>query len=90
MPTRKQLDDLADIISEPLLLMDGFDEAVIGTTQRQNEPTLVVYSWDVMVRVLRERDGMEYEEAVEYISYNCIGAWVGERTPIIVIPMDEY
>jgi hypothetical protein len=43
-----------------------------------------------MVGVLIERDGMEYEDAVEYISYNCMGAWVGERTPIIVVPLEDY
>jgi hypothetical protein len=39
-----------------------------------------------MMDTLITRDGMEYEEAEEYIEYNCIGAWVGERTPIIVVP----
>ena len=90
MPTREQIDAFADNIAEPLLLMDGFDEAFVGTSRRGNEPTLAVYAWELMVDVLMQRDNMEYEEAVEYISYNCIGAWVGERTPIIVIPMDEY
>jgi hypothetical protein len=27
---------------------------------------------------------MSPEEAEEYIEFNCIGAWVGEQTPIIV------
>jgi hypothetical protein len=90
MPTREQIDALAEAIDEPLLLMDGFDNAFIGTSSRINEPTLAVYSWELMVGVLIERDGMDYEDAVEYISYNCMNAWVGERTPIIVIPVDEF
>lgn len=90
MPTREQIDALAEAIDEPLLLMDGFDSAFIGTSSRINEPTLTVYSWELMVGVLMERDGMEYEDAVEYISYNCMGAWVGERTPIIVVPLEDY
>ena len=69
------------------LLMDGFDDAFIGHSQRINEPRLAVYSWELMMKVCIERDGMTYEEADEYISYNCIGAWVGERTPIIVMPI---
>jgi hypothetical protein len=35
-----------------------------------------------------ERDGMTSEEAMEYIDYNCVGAWVGENTPIIVMPLE--
>jgi hypothetical protein len=49
-----------------------------------NEPVLAVYSYEKMLGVLVRRDDMDYDEAAEYISYNCLGAWVGERTPIIV------
>ena len=38
---------------------------------------------------LIERDGMDYEEATEYIDYNCLGAWIGEQTPIIVMPIEQ-
>jgi hypothetical protein len=41
-----------------------------------------------MVDVLVSRDGMELDEAIEFIDYNCLGAWVGELTPIIVMPLD--
>ena len=40
-------------------------------------------------RHLIERDGMDYEEATEYIDYNCLGAWIGEQTPIIVMPIEQ-
>jgi hypothetical protein len=41
-----------------------------------------------MLKVLMFRDGMTRDEADEYIEFNCIGAWVGEHTPIIVIDTD--
>ncbi len=72
------------------LLMDGFEQALIGFGQRINEPLLAIYSWSEMVKVLMTRDGMSDEEAIEYISYNCQGAWVGERTPIIVEPPENF
>jgi hypothetical protein len=81
---REALNDYLNDLGEPLLLMDGFDEAFIGISQRINEPLLAVYSYDKMVDLLMTRDGMEDEDAMEFIEYNCIGAWVGERTPIIV------
>ena len=39
-----------------------------------------------MIKVLMERDGMEYDEAMEYIDYNCVRAipYYGEMSPIIV------
>ena len=72
------------------LLMNGFEQALIGFGQRINEPLLAIYSWSEMVKVLMTRDGMSDEEAIEYISYNCQGAWVGERTPIIVEPPENF
>ena len=74
-------------MDESALLMDGFDEAFIGFSRRGNEPMLACYSYDKMIEVLVERDGMDYDEAMEYVDFNCVGAWVGERTPIIVMPL---
>lgn len=71
-----------------LLLMDGFDDAFLGYTTRINEPETAVYDFDKMVSVLMTRDGLSYDEAVEYIEFNCQGAWVGERTPHILHRLD--
>lgn len=87
MPTREQIESHLLEMDESALLMDGFEEAFIGFTRRINEPLLAVYDWEKMVDVLVQRDGMDYDEAVEYIDYNCLGAWVGERTPLIVMPL---
>lgn len=85
--TREEISEKFEEMGETVLLMDGFDEAFIGWSQRMNEPILAVYSWDLMVKVCVERDGMTDEEAEDYISFNCLGAWVGEQTPIIVMPL---
>ena len=84
MPTRQQLSDYLEDMDESTLLMDGFEDAFLGFSRRINEPVLAVYSYDKMVEVLMTRDGMDYDEATEYIDFNCVGAWVGEQTPIIV------
>ena len=86
--TREEIDQHLQNIGEEALLMDGFDEALIGFSKRINEPLLAVYKWQRMVQILKNRDKMTYEEAVEYIEYNCIGAWIGEQTPIIVMPIE--
>jgi len=84
--TRAEIQQALEEMDETTLLMDGFDEAFIGWSRRMNEPLLAVYSYDGLIKVCTERDGMDYDEAIEYVDYNVIGAWVGEQTPIIVMP----
>jgi hypothetical protein len=64
------------------LLADGFDTALIGVARRCGQPTLAVYDYELGLQVLMERDGMTREEAIEYMEFNVVGAWVGEHTPI--------
>jgi len=84
--TRAIIEEQLQEMGETPLLMDGFDEACIGYSQRMNEPLLAVYSYEKMVEVLMTRDGMDDEMAMEYIDFNCVGAYMGETTPIIVMP----
>jgi len=62
---RDTLDEYLQSIGESVLLADGFDEAIIGVSQRMNEPLLAVYSYDKMIDVLIERDGLDWDEATE-------------------------
>jgi len=89
MATRQEINDALEEMGESTLLMDGFEDAFIGFSQRINEPILAVYSYEWMVNVLIFRDGMTYDDAAEYIDFNCVGAWVGEKTPIIVMPIHQ-
>ena len=43
----------------------------------------MVYSADQMVDLLVQRDEMTEEEAVEFIEFNIVGAYIGIDTPII-------
>ena len=50
----------------------------------------LIYSYEKMVQHLIDTDGMEYDEACEFIDYNTIGAlpYMGEKRPIIIYPTD--
>lgn len=85
--TRDDIDWYLKETDQTAVLMDGFEHAIIGFAQRINEPLLAVYNHDLMIQTLMQRDGMTYQEADEYIEYNCIGAWIGVHTPIIVKPI---
>jgi hypothetical protein len=39
-----------------------------------------------------ERDGMEWDEAMDFIDYNREGAYIGNDTPLLVWPVidEEY
>ena len=88
MPTRPEIQEMLENQDMSLLLLDGFDEAFIGWTDRINEPQVACYDYPKMVDLLMARDSMTYDEAVEYIDFNVLGAWVGETTPFIVRPLD--
>jgi len=85
--TRDDINWYLEQTDQTAVLMDGFEHAIIGFSQRINEPLLAVYNHERMIQTLMQRDGMTYQEADEYIEYNCIGAWIGEQTPIIVKPI---
>jgi hypothetical protein len=65
------------------LLADGFEEAYIGICYRFNL-AIAAYDYDKCIDVLMKRDGMSYEEAVEFFEFNTLGAWVGEGTPAFI------
>lgn len=63
---------------EECLTADGFDEALVGCTYGAN--VVAVYDINKMIEVLIA-EGMEYDDAVEFIEYNIVGAYMGEKTP---------
>ena len=87
----KQEDVLEDDDSGALLI-DGFDEAILGVCDAWDNGSHVcriVYSGEKIIQKLMDTDGMDAEEAEEYCSYNIEGAYVGPHTPIIVWPYDD-
>ena len=66
---------------EELLKADGFDDAIIGVEQLQLR---LVYDIDKMRNILIEKEGMSFEEAMEYLDFNVFGSYVGEQTPIYI------
>jgi len=83
MENDQKLQWLADYNDEALTA-DGFDDAIMGIGERCGQPTLVAYDRTKFIQILIDRDGMDYEEAVEFFEFNTVGAWVGENTPIFI------
>lgn len=75
--------EMSDESETPILLMDSFDEALLGHATRFGGLNAAAYDLNKCIAILVEQ-GMTEEEAWEYFDFNIIGAWVGETTPIFV------
>ena len=75
-------DHLMKILEEEeCLTADGFDSALVGCTYGAN--VVAVYDINKMVETLME-EGADYEDAVDFLDYNVVGAYLGEKTPLYV------
>ena len=74
---------------ENILLLDGFDDAIVGVSERLGQVPIALYDRDKIIAILMERDGMAHEEALEFFDFNIIGAYVGEYTPAFVTFYNE-
>ena len=67
---------------EEVYTADGYEDAFLGICTSPCHPQPVVaYDYDKCILVLMERDGMTYEDAVEFFSFNTMGSYVGPTTP---------
>jgi hypothetical protein len=82
--TRQELvDQYGD---EEVLFMDPpeiYDPCILGVCHQFGRPVVVAYDLDLVLQAL-VRMGMTQEEADEFWSFNQVGAWMGERTPVFV------
>ena len=77
-----------------MLKIDGHDEALIGPAMIWGEGNslhqVLVYDAEKIRSTLMKRDGMQSEEAREYIEFNIEGAYVGPNTPVLVWTDDQW
>jgi hypothetical protein len=76
---------------ERLVKANGLEDAIIGVGSRMNMPDVLIYSYNKCVKIFMEKEGWTHEEAIEWMDFNVVGAWVGDTTPIFVheIPSDQ-
>lgn len=86
LPSDDLFDDLAEENPEALLA-DGFESCLLGYTCNHHHPVVAVYDLGLCVRKLMD-DGLSEDEAVEYLSFNTLGAYVGVNGPLFVRTKD--
>lgn len=75
--------DFVNDYAEGAVLFDGCDSALIGYGSRVDMEPVAIYSYRLLIKAIMD-EGTSEEEAAEYVDYNIVGLWAGERTPIIV------
>jgi hypothetical protein len=87
--TDKKLKDFLNLIDEDIVIAVGLSYAFIGLTRCGGE-IVAVYSTNLIVEELQKSDMMSLEDAEEYVQFNIVDAYVGERTPLFIdfVPVD--
>ena len=75
-----------------MLKITGHDDAILGPAMIWGmdkkgggiRTNVLVYDAEAIRATLMTRDGMDAEEAREYIEFNIEGAYMGPDTPILV------
>ena len=75
---RSMLDEFA----EGAIILDDFDDCIIGISEQFGEGNRIVYSKEMIIKKLCEE--MSEEEALEYYDYNILGGYFGEQNPIFL------
>jgi hypothetical protein len=74
------------------VLYDGLNDAVVGIAEvwavadggGATRVAVAAYDYQKIMEIFMERDGMSYEEAMEYIDFNVMGGFVGPYTPVFL------
>ncbi len=77
--TRDEINELA----EGAILLDGFDDCIIGITEEFGNGPRILYSKEKIINKLME--DMSEEESLEYFDFNIVGGYFGEQNPIFLI-----
>jgi len=88
LETVKLSEQLLDIGIEDALVMDGYNDCVIGILERFGMESIVLYDKDKVLGKLVD-DGCTHEEALEFYEYNQLGSWMGDTTPGFLVRLPE-
>ena len=62
-------------------MFEELEAAKIGVMRRAGQDNIVVYDYEKCVQILRNKEALTEDEAVEWMEYNVVPCWHGEGTP---------
>lgn len=66
------------------IILDGFDEAIIGLVEEFGNGPRILYSRDKILEILQTRDEMSFEDALEFYDFNILGMFAGDQNPVML------
>lgn len=85
--TKDEREELANLNPE-MILYDDLEEAFIGVCRRFGQEPIAMYDYNKCIEI-RMRNGVSYEEAIEFHEYNTMGLWAGQHTPAFLIRIKD-
>jgi hypothetical protein len=86
---RAAVDEWLDVLEAEAMLADGLDDAIIGVVEQKGGQPLVCYDRGEVIAI-HMRQGMDREEATEFVDFNVTDAYVGPGTPcFLTVPWRE-
>lgn len=73
-----------DEYAEGAILLDGLEDCIIGIVEEFGNGRRILYSKDMILDKLQERDGMTSSEAEEFYEYNILGLHAGEQNAVFL------
>ena len=74
-----------DQYAEGAVLLDGLESAIIGIVEDfGSSGRKILYSKQIILDILQERDLMLYSEAEEFYDYNILGLYAGEQNAVFL------
>jgi len=70
--------------AEGAIILDGLDDAIIGMAEEFGNGPRIVYSKSKIFEILKERDGMDEIEAVEFYEFNILGLFASPQNAIFL------
>lgn len=75
--------DFLDTFAEGAIILEGFDDAIIGIVETMGSGPRILYSVEKILEILM-KDDMSEEEAMEYYDFNILNLWVSEQNPVFL------
>jgi len=76
--------NILDEYAEGSVILEGFNDAIIGVTEEFGRGSRILYSKDKILEILTSDNQMDILEAIEYYEFNILGSYLGEGTPIFL------
>ena len=81
-------EEISEDYGDPELLFlseEDYDEAIIGVAHRIGQDDVIAYDYNKLCEIVQKNmNNADIMEVMEYVEFNIMGAYVGERTPIFV------